>query len=73
MKILASLIKRKLERQTGVLGHCAIYEHQLQRLWPLNEKIAGQRLRHLRRHTDSVWSFTSPDYAPCSRKNRMAN
>ena len=38
MKILASLIKRKLERQVGKLGHCAIYEHQLQRLWPLNEK-----------------------------------
>jgi hypothetical protein len=38
MKILASLIKRKLERQAGIFGHCAIYEHQLQRLWPLNEK-----------------------------------
>jgi hypothetical protein len=38
MKILASLIKRKLERQVGILGHCAIYEDQLKRLWPLNEK-----------------------------------
>jgi hypothetical protein len=38
MKILASLIRRKLEHQVGAWGHCAIYEHQLQRLWPLNEK-----------------------------------
>src|SRR5438132_3174965 len=35
MKILASLIKpkRKLERQVGKLGHCAIYEDELKRLW----------------------------------------
>jgi hypothetical protein len=38
MKILARLIKRKLERQVGILGHCAIYEGQLQHLWLLNEK-----------------------------------
>ena len=36
VKILASLIKRELERQTEKLGHCAIYEVELQRLWPLN-------------------------------------
>jgi len=54
MKILASLIKRKLERQTAVLGHCAIYEHQLQRLWPLNEKNRRAKIAALRRHTDSV-------------------
>jgi hypothetical protein len=38
MKILASLIKRRLEAQVGEWGHCAVYEHELQRLWPLNEK-----------------------------------
>jgi len=43
MKILASLIKRKLERQIGVLGHCAIYEDQMQRLWPLNIDYAQNR------------------------------
>jgi hypothetical protein len=38
MKILASLIKHRLKRQVGKVGHCAIYENELQRLWPLDEK-----------------------------------
>jgi hypothetical protein len=38
MKILAERIKRELETQTAEIGHCAIYEHDLQRLWPLNEE-----------------------------------
>jgi hypothetical protein len=38
MKILASLIKRRLEAQVAEWGHCAVYEHELQRLWPVNEK-----------------------------------
>ena len=36
MKMLAGLIRRRLEAETGRLGHCAIYEEELQRLWPLN-------------------------------------
>jgi hypothetical protein len=38
MKILASLIKHRLETQVEAIGHCAVYEHELQRLWPVNEK-----------------------------------
>src|SRR6266853_3488916 len=38
MKILANLIKRQLEGQVGKWEHCAIYENELQRLWPLDEK-----------------------------------
>ena len=60
MKILARLIKHKLKAQTGEWGHCAIYEDELQRLWPPNEndreaKIAqfakeyGFRLRFCRK------------------------
>jgi hypothetical protein len=36
MKTLAEQIKRDLEKQTAEIGHCAIYENELQRLWPLN-------------------------------------
>jgi hypothetical protein len=36
VKILAGLIKRRLQADTGKHGHCAIYEEELQRLWPLN-------------------------------------
>jgi len=38
MKILANRIKRQLEGQVGRWEHCAIYENELQRLWPLDEK-----------------------------------
>ena len=36
MKTLAAKIKRELETQTPKIGHCGIYEKDLQRLWPLN-------------------------------------
>jgi hypothetical protein len=36
LKTLASRIERQL--QTGEWMHCAIYEDELQRFWPLNEK-----------------------------------
>jgi hypothetical protein len=38
MKILASVIKRRLDSEVGQWGHCAIYENELQRIWPLNEE-----------------------------------
>jgi len=38
MKILAAQIKRQLLLDTTKWGHCAIYENELQRIWPLNEE-----------------------------------
>jgi hypothetical protein len=38
LKILASGIRRELEVQTERIGHCALYEDELQRIWPLNEE-----------------------------------
>jgi len=38
MKILARRIKDELKVQTGARRYCAIYEDELQRIWPLNEK-----------------------------------
>ena len=60
MKILASLIKRKLERQSGVLGHCAVYEHQLQRLWPLNEKNRKAKIAAFAKEYGFRLSFYKP-------------
>jgi hypothetical protein len=37
MKILARLIRRQLRLDAGKWGHCAIYEGELQRIWPINE------------------------------------
>jgi len=38
MEILAGLIRRQLQLEPGKYGHCAIYEHELQRIWPINEE-----------------------------------
>ena len=38
MKILARRIKRELGVQTGKRVHFAVYEDELQRIWPLTEK-----------------------------------
>lgn len=37
MKILARFIRRELRLQAGKYGHCAVYEDELQRIWPINE------------------------------------
>ena len=37
MKVLSKRIQRELETETNRVGHCAIYEDELQRIWPLNE------------------------------------
>jgi hypothetical protein len=37
MKTLAEQIRRELENETASIGHCAIYEDRLARLWPLDQ------------------------------------
>jgi hypothetical protein len=37
MKILARFVRRELRLQAGKYGHCAVYEDELQRIWPINE------------------------------------
>jgi hypothetical protein len=54
MKTLSSQIKRELETQTAGIGHCAIYEKDLERLWPLNDNIVKEKSRSLRESLDSV-------------------
>ena len=38
MKTLARLIRRELRLHTGKYGHCAVYEDELQRVWPITEE-----------------------------------
>ena len=35
---MAARIRRELEEQTTQKGHCAVYEEDLQRLWPLTQE-----------------------------------
>jgi len=60
MKILARLIKRRLEAQVEEWGHCAIYEHELQRLWPLNEKNQKAKIAKFAKEHGFRLSFYKP-------------
>jgi hypothetical protein len=44
LKTLASRIKKELETETERIGHCAIYEDELQRLWPSNEANRKEKI-----------------------------
>ena len=46
MKILARLIKRRLRIQVGDWGHGTIYEDELQRIWPIDEKDRKAKIAH---------------------------
>jgi hypothetical protein len=60
MKILARLIKRRLEAQVDEWEHCAVYEHELQRLWPLNEKNRKQKIEQFANEYGFHLSFYKP-------------
>jgi hypothetical protein len=44
MKILAERIRRDLQLQTTKFPHCAIYEDELQRIWPVNEQDRAKKI-----------------------------
>ena len=60
MKILASLIQRRLEAQVAEWGHCAVYEHELQRLWPLSEKNRKAKIAKFAKEYGFRLSFYKP-------------
>jgi hypothetical protein len=49
----------QLQLKANDLGHCAVYEKELQRLWPINEEIGRQGSRSLQRNTDFGWHIPS--------------
>jgi hypothetical protein len=80
VKRLASQIKRELN--LGEWKHCAVYESELKRLWPLNQKnrkakIAqfaaeyGLRLRFYRKGLCAIFDEW-PRNAPLSSKRERA-
>jgi hypothetical protein len=44
LKILARRIARQLEVETQEVGHCGIYEDELQRIWPLDEENRKEKI-----------------------------
>ena len=73
MKILARRIKRKLEKRTERNGHYAIYEDQLQRIWPLNEENRKAKIEQFAKEYGFKLSFYKQGLAPFLKKNRRAS
>jgi hypothetical protein len=46
MKNLAERIKREFREQTEKRAHCAVYEDELVRIWPLNENDRKAKIEH---------------------------
>jgi hypothetical protein len=60
MKILAARIKRQLLLDTGKWGRCAIYENELQRIWPLNEENRKQKIEQFAKEYGFRLSYYKP-------------
>jgi len=57
VKILAGQIKLQLETQDREIGHCAIYEQELQRIWPLDEEDRERKIAQFARDYGFYLSF----------------
>lgn len=57
MKTLAEQIKRELETETEKIGHCAIYEPDLQRIWPLNTENRKAKIEQFAKEHGFKLSF----------------
>src|SRR4030095_13669834 len=57
MKILARRIKRELEKRTDQNGHCAIYEDELRRIWPLNDENRKAKIEQFAKEYGFKLSF----------------
>jgi len=57
MKILARLIRYQLEADARKWGHCAIYEDQLQRVWPIEEENRKAKIEKFAKEHGFTLSF----------------
>jgi hypothetical protein len=57
MKMLAKQIERELEAETAKIGHCAIYEPDLQRIWPLNTEKRKAKIEQFAKEHGFKLSF----------------
>jgi hypothetical protein len=62
-----------LEAETQKVGHCGIYEDELQRIWPLDEENRKEKIAQFAKEYGFKLSFYKKGYARSSRKNRRAN
>ena len=68
MEILAIQIKRELEKQIEKIGHCAIHEEELQRVWPLFGQTSPNEKAYL-----AFATVDNPRGDACDRGNEVAD
>ena len=73
MKMLAAQIERELETETATIGHCAIYEDQLQRIWPLDEENRKRKIEQFAKEHGFKLSFYKLGLCAIFEKNRSTN
>jgi hypothetical protein len=73
MKMLAKQIERELETETAKIGHCAIYEDELQRSWPLNMENRKAKIEQFAKEHGFKLSSTKRGCAPSLKKTHRAN
>jgi hypothetical protein len=73
MKLLARRIQKQLEQETAEIGHCAIYEHELQRLWPLDEENRKAKIEQFAKDFGFQLSFYKQGLCAIFEKQRSAN
>ena len=69
MKMLAEQIERELETETAKIGHCAIYEDQLQRIWPLNTENRKRKIEQFAKKHGFKLSFYKPGLCAIFQKD----
>jgi hypothetical protein len=57
MKILFKRIQRQSESEMNRIGRCAIYEDELQRIWPLDEENRRERIEQFAKEYGFKLSF----------------
>ena len=72
MKIFAGRIKDELRVQTGMRQHCAVYEDELQRIWPLNERDREAKIAQFAREHGFKLGFYKQGLCAIFEKNRAA-
>jgi hypothetical protein len=73
MKRLAERIQRELETETARIGHCAIYEDELQRLWPLNTENRKHKIEQFAKEHGFNLSFYQQGLCAIFEKEPSAN
>jgi len=76
MKTLAKQIERELremEKETARIGHCAIYEDKLQRIWPLNSENRKTKIAQFAKEYGFKLSFYKEGLCAIFEKDSIGN